>query len=76
MRAMVSAALTELEQTTSTMILGEVGALRLEKWRSSPLQSRPDGQSWQSWLWAAPAKHSTRQITEAFERAVSAPIEN
>ena len=50
------------------MILGEVGAPRLEKWRSSLLQSRPDGQTWQSWLWAAPAKHSTRQITEAFER--------
>jgi len=68
LRAMVSAALAELEQTTSTMILGEVGAPRLEKWRSSLLQSRPDGQTWQSWLWAAPAKHSTRQITEAFER--------
>ena len=68
LRAMVGTALTELEQTTSTMILGEVGALRLERWRSSLLQSRPDGQTWQSWLWAAPAKHSTRQITEAFER--------
>jgi len=68
LRAMVSAALTELEQTTCTMILCEVGAPRLEKWRSSLLQSRHDGQTWQSWLWAAPAKHSTRQITEAFER--------
>lgn len=49
LRAMVSAALTELEQTTSAMILDEVGAPRLEKWRSSLLQSRHDGQTWQSW---------------------------
>jgi len=68
LRAMVSAALTELEQITFTKILGEVGAPRLEKWRSSLVQLRHDGQTWQSWLWAAPAKHSTRQITEAFER--------
>ena len=68
LRAMVSAALTELEQTTSAMIVDEVGAPRLEKWRSSLVQSRHDGQTWQSWLWAAPAKHSTRQITEAFEQ--------
>jgi len=30
--------------------------------------SRPDGQSMQSGWWAAPAKHSVRQISEAFER--------
>ena len=29
---------------------------------------RPDGQTQQSWLWAAPAKHSTRQISEVLER--------
>jgi hypothetical protein len=28
----------------------------------------PDGQTHQSWLWATPAKHSTRQIAEVFER--------
>ncbi|SEA98108.1 Tn3-like element IS1071 family transposase, partial [Acidovorax soli] len=28
----------------------------------------PDGQTQQSWLWAAPAKHSTRQISEVLER--------
>ena len=29
---------------------------------------RPDGQTQQSWLWSAPAKHSTRQISEVLER--------
>ena len=29
---------------------------------------RPDGQTQQSWLWAAPAEHSTRQISEVLER--------
>src|ERR1700738_1471952 len=29
---------------------------------------RADGQTQQSWLWAAPARHSTRQISEVLER--------
>jgi hypothetical protein len=31
-------------------------------------QLRPDGQTQQSWLWEAPAKHSTVQIAQVFER--------
>ncbi|MBP8088041.1 MAG: Tn3 family transposase, partial [Polaromonas sp.] len=37
-------------------------------WRASVSELRPDGQTQQSWLWAAPAKHSTRQISEVLER--------
>ncbi|WP_080501968.1 Tn3-like element IS1071 family transposase, partial [Burkholderia cenocepacia] len=38
------------------------------RWRASVSELRPDGQTQQSWLWAAPAKHSTRQISEVLER--------
>nr|QIQ10780.1 Tn3 family transposase IS1071 [uncultured bacterium] len=40
----------------------------LDRWRASVSELRPDGQTQQSWLWAAPAKHSTRQISEVLER--------
>ena len=44
------------------------GALGGAEWATAVAASRPDGQHCQSWLWSAPAKHSTRQITEVLER--------
>jgi hypothetical protein len=40
----------------------------LARWRSAILQPRETGVTVQSWLWAAPAKHSSRQIEEVLER--------
>jgi hypothetical protein len=40
----------------------------LDLWRASIAELRPEGQTQQSWLWAAPAKHSTRQISEVPRR--------
>jgi hypothetical protein len=40
----------------------------LERWRQALLTPREPGLSQQSWLWAAPAKHSPRQIEELLER--------
>jgi hypothetical protein len=36
--------------------------------RASLTQPRERGATVQSWLWAAPATHSSRQIEEVFER--------
>jgi hypothetical protein len=38
------------------------------QWKSTFTQPREDGVAVQSWLWAAPAKHSTRQIDRVLER--------
>jgi hypothetical protein len=40
----------------------------LAQWRATITQPHDSGATLQSWLWAAPAKHSTRQIEEVLER--------
>ena len=57
-----------LEVETGTAIAASVDPATLDRWRASVSELRPDGQTQQSWLWAAPAKHSTRQISEVLER--------
>jgi hypothetical protein len=41
---------------------------RLERWGKALVIPRESGVTLQSWLWAPPAKHSTRQIEELLER--------
>jgi hypothetical protein len=65
--SLVAAALTELEAATAASIRATVPATALKRWAAAVAASRPDGQHCQSWLWSAPAKHSTRQIAEALE---------
>ena len=67
-RALVTAALIQLEEETAKAITTAVPMELLSRWRSAMRALRPDGQTQQSWLWAAPAKHSTKQIAEVFER--------
>ncbi len=67
-RALVAAALAELEAATAQAIRTEVPAVILKRWPSAVETTRPDGQPCQSWLWSAPGKHSTRQIGEVLER--------
>jgi len=67
-RGLVAAALVELETVTAQAICAEVPAVILKRWPSAVETTRPDGQPCQSWLWSAPAKHSTRQISEVLER--------
>ncbi len=61
-RALVAAALAELEAATAQAICAGVPAVILKRWPSAVETTRPDGQPCQSWLWSAPAKHSARQI--------------
>lgn len=67
-RSLVVAALTELEAVTGQSIRATASAVMLKRWASAVNSARPDGQHCQSWLWSAPAKHSTRQIAEVLER--------
>ena len=67
-RALVASALSELETGTAVAIRESVPTSTLKRWGSALESARPDGQHCQSWLWSAPAKHSTRQIAEVLER--------
>jgi TnpA family transposase len=68
LRAIVAAALVAFESATNQSIAEAVPSDLLNRWRAVLTAARSDGQTTQSWLWAAPAKHSTRQMTELFER--------
>jgi len=57
-----------LETQTGASIAATVPSDLLNKWHHTSAQLRPDGQTQQSWLWEAPAKHSTVQIAQVFER--------
>jgi TnpA family transposase len=67
-RGLVAAALTELEAVTAQSIRAAALAVTLKRWSLALDCTRADGQHCQSWLWSAPAKHSTRQIAEVLER--------
>ncbi len=67
-RSLIASALTQLEAETGAAIAADVDPAVLGRWRTSVAELRPDGQTQQSWLWSAPAKHSTRQISEVLER--------
>ncbi|WP_225785506.1 Tn3-like element IS1071 family transposase [Xenophilus sp. Marseille-Q4582] len=67
-RTLIAAALAQLEVETGTAIAASVDPATLDRWRASVSELRPDGQTQQSWLWAAPAKPSPRQISEVLER--------
>ena len=68
LRTQIVAALDLLETQTGMSISATVPSDLLDKWRQTLAQLRPDGQTQQSWLWEAPAKHSTVQIAQVFER--------
>ena len=67
-RSLVAAALTELESGACASIHSAVPPATWRRWLAAMEQARPDGQHVQNWLWAVPAKHSTRQFTEVLER--------
>ncbi|MES2248064.1 MAG: hypothetical protein V4645_12345 [Pseudomonadota bacterium] len=65
---MVAAALAELETSTGQAIMTTVSSATRKCWTSALNTPRPDGEHCQSWLWSAPTRHSTRQISEVLER--------
>ncbi|MGH8324709.1 MAG: Tn3 family transposase, partial [Steroidobacteraceae bacterium] len=68
LRAVIVAAVRQYETTLVKSIHADVGASLLERWQQSIVKPREASLATQSWLWAPPAKHSTRQIEELLER--------
>ncbi len=68
LQTQITTALELLEAQTGASITATVPNDMLDKWRRTLAEFRPDGQIQQSWLWEAPAKHSTVQIAQVFER--------
>ncbi len=67
-RTLIAAALTQFEAETCSTIRETIPQVKRDRWSTLLVEIRSDGQTQQSWLWAAPAKHSTRQISEVLER--------
>lgn len=67
-RALIAAALVQLEAKTAILIRAEIEPSTLERWRRTIAEPHTTGQTHQTWLWAPPAKHPTRQISEVLER--------
>src|ERR1035438_4237270 len=68
LRAIISAAIRQFEAKLGRTIQADAGAAVLERWQGTLVQARESSLTTQSWLWAPPAKHSTRQIDELLER--------
>lgn len=68
LRSLVVSALTELEASAAASIHSTVPPATWRRWVAAMEQVRPDGQHIQNWLWAVPAKHSTRQFSQVLER--------
>ena len=66
--ARLSSATRQYEAALARSIHEEIDSDQLERWRQALVMPREAGLSQQSWLWAAPAKHSRRQIDELLER--------
>jgi len=64
----ITTALDLFETQTGEIIAATVRSDLMDKWRRTLAELRPNGQIQQSWLWEAPAKHSTVQIAQVFER--------
>jgi hypothetical protein len=64
----ILSATRQYEAALSKSIHTAVDDAQLERWRKALVMPRESGLTQQSWLWAAPAKHSTRQIEELLER--------
>ena len=68
LRAYIAKAIRQHEATLVSEIVGAIDPDLLAQWKRTITQPRQDGATVQSWLWAAPAKHSTRQIDRVLER--------
>jgi hypothetical protein len=68
LRGYIAKAIRQHEATLVSEIVEAIDPDLLAQWRKTITQPREDGATVQSWLWAAPAKHSTRQIDRVLER--------
>ena len=68
LRVMIRKAVRSHESALARSIHDTVDPLLLAEWYATLTRPREDGATTQTWLWAAPAKHSTRQIDSLLER--------
>ena len=68
LRGYIAKAIRQHEATLVSEIVEAIDPDLLDQWKRTITQPREDGATVQSWLWAAPAKHSTRQIDRVLER--------
>ncbi len=68
LRTLISVARGQHEAELAMQIGRSIEPHLLERWRTALTGAHKSGCSLQSWLWAAPAKHSSRQIDEMIER--------
>ena len=68
LRAMIAAARRQHETELARRIDHMVEPSLLMQWRAALTEPHDSGVSLQSWLWAPPAKHSSRQIEEMVDR--------
>jgi TnpA family transposase len=68
LRRLVLLAIKRHEHRLAARIRREVEPLVLADWAATLTRPREDGTTTQTWLWAAPAKHSTRQIDALLAR--------
>jgi hypothetical protein len=68
LRSMVAAARRQHESQLARRIDQEVEPGLLMQWRTALIAPDASGSSLQTWVWAPPVKHSSRQIEEMLER--------
>jgi TnpA family transposase len=68
LRALILQALRQYEAKLAAEIVAAVEPQQLSAWKAAMVQPHGHSGTMQSWLWAAPAKHSTRQIGGVLER--------
>jgi TnpA family transposase len=68
LRGYIAKAIRQHEATLVSEIVGAIDPDLLAQWKRTITQPREDGATVQSWLWAPPVKHSTRQIDRVLER--------
>jgi TnpA family transposase len=68
LRSIIVSATRQYEAALARSIHAGIDSDRLDRWREALVAPREAGLSQQSFLWAAPAKHSPRQIEELLER--------
>jgi hypothetical protein len=67
LRSLIVGAGDQYEATLAKAIHVDVDAGLLQRWQQAIVQRREGSLTTQNWLWAPPAKHSTRQIEELLE---------
>ena len=68
LKRLITGAQRDHEKQLTDTLNATYGEKRLAEWDLALTTTREDGTPVQSWLWAAPRKHSTRQMSELFQK--------